>query len=82
MIDALYDYLCGTHSGRLTADQRFAVYVQADGFGDCRVGEARASLREYFNGGTDWSHVRDSSPAGIERAGLELQRQVRAAAAA
>jgi hypothetical protein len=80
-LDVLYDYLNGSHAARLSADQAFAVYVEADGFGDCRSGEARTWLRDYFDGGRDWSHVRDSSDAAIERAALKLQAVVNGRAA-
>lgn len=79
MHDALYAYLVEGF-GSLSFEDRFAVYVEADGFGDCRVGERRDWLREYASGGLDWSHVRDSSPEAVERAALRLQEVVRAAA--
>ena len=66
--ESLYDYLVGKRSYELTDEDRFAVYVEADGFGDCREGEMRDWLRGYVNDGYDWSHVRDSSNEALLRA--------------
>lgn len=62
-----WDYLYGKQSHRLSQQDWIEVYCQADGFGDCCEGAVRAALIEYIGGGTDWSHVRDSSPEAMGR---------------
>ncbi len=75
--NTVHDYLFGSQSHRLTAEAQVEVYLSCDGFGDTsRPGELRDQIRDYMNGGWDWSHVRDSSPQGFSRALakiLELQ---------
>lgn len=75
--NTIHDYLFGSQSHRLTTEQQVEVYLSCDGFGDTSVaGELRDQIRDYMNGGWDWSHVRDSSPQGFSRALakiLELQ---------
>jgi hypothetical protein len=65
----------------LTREQRIEVYLACDGFGDTsKPGPLRDDIREYMNGGWDWSHVRDSSPQGFSRAlGLVIKFQKEAA---
>jgi hypothetical protein len=38
LLPVLYDYLLGSHSHLLSAQARFAVYSNGDGFGDTRTG--------------------------------------------
>lgn len=76
LLEPLYDYLVGSHSSRLTDDQAYSVYVLCDGFGPADL--TGDWLREYFDGGCDWSHVRDSSDAAILAAAAQLQRVVAA----
>jgi hypothetical protein len=64
--ETLYDYLVGRLSHKLSDSERFAVYVEADGFGDCR--NDRDWLVSYTRHGYDWSHVRDSSDEAMLRA--------------
>lgn len=58
----------GENRSRLTSAQFDELYALADGFGRCTP----AQLRE-INGGYDWSHVRDSSEAGVERMYRRIQ---------
>jgi hypothetical protein len=64
----IHDYLFGKRADDLSYEARVAVYLECDGFGDTRTGESRDLMVEYMKGGWDWSHVRDSSPAGLSRA--------------
>lgn len=73
-----WEYLYGSLRDRLSDSDWVAVYLQADGFGDCREGEAREWLIDYIAGGTDWSHVRDSSPEALSRVLAEIIRRQRA----
>jgi len=75
-LETLYDYLIsGPNSGRLSSEDRFEVYCLGDGFGDTSSGEGREWLRNYCEGGYDWSHVRDSSPESIVRMVEEVIRR-------
>ena len=67
--NTIHDYLFGAQRDRLPAGADVEVYLSCDGFGDTsKPGPLRDQIRDYMNGGWDWSHVRDSSPAGFSRA--------------
>lgn len=51
----------GANYGQLTRDEMLEVYKRADG-----MGPWDAFLDEYFQGGWDWSHLRDSTPAAFK----------------
>lgn len=60
----------------LTPHEQADLYVLCDGFGDFRANrKALASI----NGGWDWSHVRDSSPAAIVRCAQRIALVLRTA---
>lgn len=71
-LDNLYYNLFGAGAKHLPIADRVDIYLEADGFGDTRTGEARANMVEYMQHGWDWSHVRDASEAGIARAQARL----------
>ena len=52
----------GNYSGLLNETQQWRVYCEADGYGYCLP-----EVLEQINDGWDWSHIRDSSPAGFTR---------------
>ncbi len=70
--ETIWEYLYGRLRWRVSNDDWFAIYAQADGFGDCRTGAARDELRAYVEQGSDWSHVRDSSPEALSRVLAEI----------
>ena len=67
MLDNLYYNLFGDGARHLPLEARVEIYLEADGFGDTRSGEARANMLDYMRHGWDWSHVRDSSDEALER---------------
>jgi hypothetical protein len=72
-LETIYEYLYLSQSHRLSSEDRLEVYLQGDGFGDTsQPGEIREQIREYTEGGMDWSHIRDSSPEGIYRVLTEI----------
>jgi hypothetical protein len=73
------DYLhyTGVCRGMLDAAARYRVYAEGDGFGYLTAGQLRG-----INDGWDWSHVRDSSDAGVARMHTQLQWELAKAAAA
>lgn len=75
-LETIYEYLYLGQSHRLTSEDRLEVYLQGDGFGDTsKPGPTREQIREYTEGGMDWSHIRDSSPEGIYRVMQEIIRR-------
>jgi hypothetical protein len=72
MLDNLHYNLFGEGARHLPLDDRVAIYLEGDGFGSTRSGEARERMIAYMAGGWDWSHLRDSSDAAVERAQARL----------
>ena len=73
-LNNLHYNLFGNGARHLPLEERTEIYLECDGFGDTRTGEARQRMVEYMAGGWDWSHVRDSSDEAIERAKARLAR--------
>jgi len=71
-LNNLHYNLFGDGARHLPLADRVEIYLAADGFGDTRTGEARANMLDYMRHGWDWSHVRDSSDEGLERAQAAL----------
>jgi hypothetical protein len=72
MLDNLYYNLFGEGARHLPLEDRVDVYLEGDGFGATRAGEARERMLDYMKGGWDWSHLRDSSDEALERAQARL----------
>lgn len=81
-LENLYYNLFAEGARHLPREERVAIYLECDGFGDTRSGEARDRMIAYMEGGWDWSHVRDSSDEAIERAQAKLSALFRSIIAA
>jgi len=73
MLDNLYYNLFGDGARHLPLEDRVDVYLEGDGFGSTRSGEARERMLDYMRHGWDWSHIRDSSDEALERAQARLR---------
>lgn len=71
-LENLYYNLFGDGARFLPLEDRVEVYLLGDGFGDTSSGPARERMLDYMAGGWDWSHLRDSSDAAVERADARL----------
>jgi hypothetical protein len=72
MLNNLYYNLFGDGARYLPLEDRVEIYLEGDGFGSTRSGEARERMLDYMRHGWDWSHIRDSSDAALEAAQARL----------
>ncbi len=63
-----YMYHSGKHNTVLTNQQKWEVYCCGNGFGDLTPEQLTQ-----INDGWDWSHIRDSDDAGVDRMYAKLQ---------
>jgi hypothetical protein len=68
---ASFMHYAGENYGAMTNAQKWAVYCQGDGFGECSPEE----LAE-INDGWDWSHVRDSSSGAVRKMAATIKEFV------